>query len=290
MAVSPYRFLLLLKRVINDQSQETKATNNAVKLHISLNPLNRGNPLALVSRQSKQQKIEALKEKCKTDLKFLTTKVVGLNRWSDSLHSELVKVLDAPGDRKLILLPRGHQKTTVISVMWVIQQLLRNPNETVGIYSATWKLSKDILEQIKNVLLDSSLKDIFGPFMDPKTGRWNNESIDIAQKNKMLKKDPSISTGGIESGKTGSHCSLMLFDDVVSPELSTTQDQINKVINGYRDSLPLLDPGGRIVVIGTRYSMGDLYGYLLEHEAKSVNGHQLETEIDRKNWRRFLCP
>lgn len=228
-----------------------------------------------------------LRERCKTDLKFLVTEVFGLKRWSDELHGSLVRHIDSPGDRKLVLLPRGHQKSTIISVCWVIQQLLRNPNETVGIYSATWKLSKDLLHQIKNILITSPLKDLFGSFQSSE-GRWTNEQIDIAQKNFILSKNPSISTGGIDTGKTGSHCSLMIFDDPVTPENTTTPEQVRKTIESYQDCLPLLDPGGRIVVIGTRYTMGDLYGNLIENEARSINGHEINTPEERKEWRDLL--
>lgn len=232
-------------------------------------------------------KKEVLRKRVKTDLKFLVTQVLGLSRWNDELHGGLVTHLEAPGDRKLILLPRGHQKSTIISVCWVIQQLLRNPNETVGIYSATWKLSKDLLHQIKNILITSPLKDLFGSFQSTE-GRWTIEQIDIAQKNAILTKNPTISTGGIDTGKTGSHCSLMIFDDPVTPENTTTPEQVRKTIESYKDCLPLLDPGGRIIVIGTRYTNGDLYGDLIENESRSINGVPLLTEEQRKNWRDLL--
>jgi hypothetical protein len=228
-----------------------------------------------------------LRKRCTEDLKFLVTEVLGLKRWSDELHGSLASHLEAPGDRKLVLLPRGHQKSTIISVCWLIQQLLRNPNETVGLYSATWKLSKDLLHQIKNILVTSPLKDLFGSFQSSE-GRWTIEQIDIAQKNAILTKDPTISTGGIDTGKTGSHCSLMIFDDPVTPENTTTPEQVRKTIESYKDCLPLLNPGGRIIVIGTRYTMGDLYGDLIENEARSINGKVFETEEQRKEWRKLL--
>lgn len=230
---------------------------------------------------------QELRDRCKTDLKFLVTKVLGMGRWNDELHGGLERVMNSPGDRKLILLPRGHQKSTIVSVCWVVQQLLKNPNETVSIYSATWKLSKDILHQIKNILTTSALKDIFGSFQS-RDGRWTATEIDIAHKNFIQTKNPSISTGGLDAGKTGSHCSLMVMDDVVSPENTTTADLTRKTIEAYKDCLPLLDPGGRLVVIGTRYTQGDLYGDLLENEAKSVNGYVFKDEAERKQWRKFL--
>jgi hypothetical protein len=233
-------------------------------------------------------KVERFQHLCKTDLKFLTTKVCGLTRWNDDLHGGLAQVLDAPGDRKLILLPRGHQKSTVISVVWVLQQILRDPDETVAIYSASWPLAQDILHQIKMILeTNQALIDAFGLFKRRDT-RWTSTFIDIAQKNPAKAKNPTIRTGGIEAGKTGTHCGLMIFDDVVTPENTTTSEMVQKTVSSYQDCLPLLDPGGRVVTIGTRYVPADLYGFLIENEARTINGHALESEEDRAQWRKFV--
>lgn len=232
-----------------------------------------------------QEKLAALQERCKADLKFLVTKIMGMPRWSSPLHDDLVATVEGEGDRKLILLPRGHQKSTIITVGWVIQQLLRDPNIRVQIISATWKLSKDLLHQIKSVLTSTALPEIFGPFSNSET-RWTTEAFDIAQRTKITR-DPSVSTGGIDTGKTGSHCDLMVLDDVCSPENSTTPEQIRKTVESYRDCLPLLDPGGRLIVIGTRYAMSDVYGMIIENESRSINGRIIATEEERREWRRM---
>lgn len=230
---------------------------------------------------------EALRNRVKADLRFLVVDVLGLSRWNDDLHGGMVKHIEAPGDRKLVLVPRGHQKSTIISVCWVVQQLLRNPNETVGIYSAKWGLAKDLLHHIKNIFTQSALKDIFGEFKS-RDGRWTLEEIDIAQKNALTTKNPSIRTGGLDGGKTGTHCSILLFDDPVTPENTTTPEQTRKTIDAYKDCLPLLDPGGKIIVVGTRYSNGDLYGNLIENESRSINGTPLNSQEERKNWRALV--
>jgi hypothetical protein len=232
-------------------------------------------------------KRDALRERCKADLRFLVVDILGMTRWNDELHGGMVSHIEAPGDRKLVLVPRGHQKSTIISVCWVVQQLLRNPNTTVGIYSAKWGLAKDLLNHIKNILTQSALKDIFGEFRS-RDGRWTLEEIDIAQKDNVTIRNASVRTGGLDGGKTGTHCSLMIFDDPVTPENTTTPEQTRKTIDSYKDCLPLLDPGGKIIVVGTRYSNGDLYGGLIENESRSINGTFFETEEERKTWRRLV--
>ena len=235
---------------------------------------------------SQKQKLHNLQERCKTDLKFLVTKIMQMPRWSEPLHTDALNVINAPGDRKLLLLPRGHQKSTIFSVALSIQEILKNPDIRIKLISATWPLAKDLLHQTKSILEQSALPEIFGPFVADKC-RWTTDVIDVAQRTKWLK-DPTISTGGIDTGKTGGHCDLMIFDDIVTPENTTTPDQVRKVVDGYQACLPLLDPGGKLLLIGTRYVMADIYGYLIENESRSINGKFLESEEQRKKWRE-LC-
>lgn len=236
---------------------------------------------------NEQAKLNMLQQRCKTDLKFLVTKIMQMPRWNDELHGGATAAIESPGDRKLLLLPRGHQKSTIFSVAWVIQQILRDPDTRVKIVSATWPLAKDLLHQIKGVLTQSVLPEIFGPFQLPHC-RWTTDDIDVAQRTKWLK-DPTISTGGIDTGKTGGHCDILLFDDLVTEHNTTTPDQVRKVIDGYRATLPLLDPGGKLLLIGTRYVMSDIYGYLIENESRSINGVPIETVEQRKEWRKVYA-
>jgi hypothetical protein len=235
---------------------------------------------------SQKEKLHKLQDRCKTDLKFLVTTIMQMPRWSEPLHTDALNVITAPGDRKLLLLPRGHQKSTIFSVALTIQEILKNPDIRVKLISATWPLAKDLLHQTKSILEQSALPEIFGPFLQPKC-RWTTDVIDVAQRTKWLK-DPTISTGGIDTGKTGGHCDLMIFDDIVTPENTTTPDQVRKVVDGYQACLPLLDPGGKLLIIGTRYVMADIYGYLIENESRSINGKMLDSEEQRKKWRE-LC-
>ena len=236
---------------------------------------------------SKKERIRQLQTRCQTDLKFLVTKIMQMPRWSEPLHTDALNVINGPGDRKLLLLPRGHQKSTIFTVALTIQEILKNPDIRVKIISATWPLAKDLLHQIKAILEQSALGEIYGPFLKPQC-RWTTDVIDVAQRTKWLK-DPTISTGGIDTGKTGGHCDLLLFDDIVTPENTTTPDQVRKIVDGYQACLPLLDPGGKLLMIGTRYVMADIYGYIIENESRSINGKFLETEEQRKKWRE-LCP
>jgi predicted phage terminase large subunit-like protein len=73
-------------------------------------------------------------------------------------------------------------------------------------------------------------------------------------------------TTGIEREQTSQHYDLIIADDLHGRENVMTKEQRDKVKLYYKDMMSLLDPGGRIVIIGTRWSIDDLYGDLLERE------------------------
>ena len=231
--------------------------------------------------------IKELQEKCKTDLRFLAKYVCGLTYWEDSLHNELVQVIQGPEKKKLILMPRGHLKSSIVTVAWVIQQLLINPNIRILITNSVWDRAREFLGQISALLTHGSLlPQIFGSFEGP-TARFTQNEITIAQKTNTSARGPSIRTAGSDSALAGSHCDILVHDDLVEESNINTSDQIQKIIRYYQNSLDLLDPGGIVIVIGTRWAMPDLYGHIMNKEMTSFNGHLTDVNTDVK-WRDLL--
>ena len=66
--------------------------------------------------------------------------------------------------------------------------------------------------------------------------------------------------------RQGQHYSVIIADDLSSLDNSLTKEQREKVINHWRLYISLLDPGGTIVVVGTRYSAGDIVAHIIETE------------------------
>ena len=234
-----------------------------------------------------KDQIKALQQACKTDLRFLCKEVLGMTDWEELLHNDLAHQLDSPASRKLFLMPRGHLKSSIITVGWGLQQVLRDPNIRVLITNAVWDKARAFLNQISGYLTDrSALPQIFGTFQTPNM-RWTRDEIEIAQKTSRTIKEPTISTAGLEKSLTGYHYDLIICDDLVDATNITTAEQIEKVKSYYRNMLPLLDPGGRIVVIGTRWCIGDLYDELISTTATSINGHKIDSPAERLDWRKW---
>ena len=51
-----------------------------------------------------------------------------------------------------------------------------------------------------------------------------------------------------------------------SPQNSNTPENREKVIDHYKYYQSILDPGGEVVIVGTRYHEQDLIGHVLQNE------------------------
>lgn len=200
---------------------------------------------------------------CETSLEGLCTKILWRQQiqkdWAP-IHKDLQRFLKTSGRRKLLLLPRNHLKSSVVTKSWSIQEMLKNHNIRVLISSDTWENARKFLRTIQKYLVQSLLPVFYGPFQSE---HWNQDECTVKQRNQILDA-PTFATTGIEKEQTSQHYDLIIHDDIVARENVSTPEQRQKVKTYYRDSLDLLEPTGTMVVIGTRWHQDDLYSDLLE--------------------------
>lgn len=219
---------------------------------------------ALKIPEKKSVDAEQVRDACKNSLWYLCTQVLGYTDW-DGVHDDIEKMLSKPAKRKMILIPRGHLKTSIITKGYVTKRVLMDKNIRVLIANQVWDKSREMLFEIKEFLTGKSiLPKLFGEFA---SGRWRDEEIVIRQRDKALSA-PTIGTTGVESEMTGSHFDLILVDDAQGLMNCQTKDQRDKVKKFLRSLTALLDPGGEMIVIGTRWHHDDVYQEIIDTESK----------------------
>ena len=191
----------------------------------------------------------------------------------NSIHNRLCSFLEEKWKYKIILMPRYTFKSCIATVGYSLWRLARNPNERILIYSDAATKAEGFLTSITNHITDkvagSSFRKTFGPWeTNDKSLAWNRSQIVIKPRIEGHK-EPSVDTGGIETSKIGCHYDLIIFDDIVSDVNVTTKAQMDKVSDCYKKSLSLLKPGGDVVIVGTRWHFGDLYGRLIAENRES---------------------
>jgi hypothetical protein len=216
------------------------------------------------STETQDEVLKATERRLYRESLYLTTKyLLGYSEINHNAHDEPIRVLESKRKRKLIVDPRGCFKTSVAVVGYAIWSFIRNPNIRVCLDSELFSNSKKTLREISMHLQSDSFINLFG---DPRgNGTWNESEILCAQRT-SVKKEATFTCSGIGAQKTGQHYDLAILDDMSSPTNTNTEENREKVINHYKYYQSILDPGGEIVVVGTRYHQMDLIGHILANE------------------------
>lgn len=195
--------------------------------------------------------------------------LLGFNDVNWRTHGDMIRALEELEFRNkntsnaLIIMPRGSLKSSIGSTAFPIWRLLRDPNKRILIDSATYDLSTQLVSAITQHLESSSVTSLFGTFRTKDD--WSSKSITIAQRTKIFK-ESSVVASGVGSPKTGSHFDIIICDDLNNEKNSATPELIEKVYKHYQMLYAILDPGGDMAVIATRYSSADIPGRILENE------------------------
>lgn len=209
---------------------------------------------------------ELIRDEYKESL-YLTAKVLlGYKDITWKTHGDVIEALEAPTKRKLIVLPRGCFKSSICSVSFPIWLLLRNPNLRILLDSELYTNSKNFLREIVAHFNSEKLIDLWGSF---EANPWNEGEVTIRQR-EIVRKEASLTASGVGAGKTGQHYDVIVSDDLNSPNNSNTKEGREKVIMHYRYNQAILEPGGIMVIVGTRYSADDISGFVLQNEIKDI--------------------
>jgi hypothetical protein len=182
-------------------------------------------------------------------------------------------------DGHIDLWARYHGKTSVITIGGVIQEILRDPNITIAIFSATKSLSSEILGQIKNEFeTNEVLKSLYSDILyenprgkNPETGerpaKWSL-ARGLTVKRTQRPKEASLEAHGLIDGQpTGRHFHMHVYDDVVTQD-NLSEDQLKKTTARFEmaDNLGTRH-GVRKWICGTRYSFADTYGTIIDRRS-----------------------
>ena len=200
----------------------------------------------------------------------------------DMLHPwiyDRCREVESDKDRRLDLWARFHYKSSIITFLGTIQEILCNPNITIGLLSFSARQAKPFLRQVMQELeanekLYSLYPDILWEKPRQQAPKWaENEGICVRRS--ANPKEQTVEAHGLVDGQpTGRHFDLIIYDDVVVQESVSTPEQISKTTTQWELSLNLGSTHNpRYQYAGTRYSYGDTYGTILQRAAVKPRIH-----------------
>lgn len=227
--------------------------------------------------QTPEDKLKLTRHLAKTDLFYLLTVIFGrTDAFRQWILDRCNEVSEDPNGH-LDVWSRDHYKSSIITYALTIQDVLNDPEITVGIFSHSAKIAKDFLLQIKrefedNALLHELFPDILYSNPHKDSQAWNSDRIII--KRSSNPKEATIEAHGIvDNQPTGKHFKLRIYDDVVTRDSVYTPDMMRKTNDAWALSLNLGMKGGIVRYIGTRYHFNDTYRIILERGAAKLRMH-----------------
>lgn len=235
-------------------------------------PVGRGRPskdtqVAYIPKDP-ADKLQIMRALCETSF-YDYIKIVAPYAVMGQVHKDFCEFLQNNPDKApyvLGLLPRGHRKSFIIA-MYVCWRITVNPAITVLYYSSTTDLAEKQLRTIKQTL-ESSIHMKLWPSLvnavENSRERWSASEIcvDHPQRTKEGVRDSTVATAGLTTTTTGAHADLIVLDDLVEPNNNNPAGR-KLVEERYSQMQSILNPGGMIVAVGTRYDPKDLYDHFL---------------------------
>lgn len=205
----------------------------------------------------------------RTDLFFLLRYLLKATYADNDWCFARCREVQAAPNGHLDLWAREHFKSTIITYALTIQDVLNDPETTVGIFSHTRPIAKGFLRQIKrefesNEDLKRYYPDVLWQNPSKEAPKWS-EDDGIIVRRKTNPKEATIEASGLVDGQpTSKHYKLAIYDDTVTRESVTTPEMIKKTTEAWELSLNLHSEGGEQRVIGTRYHYNDSYATMMQ--------------------------
>lgn len=231
---------------------------------------------SLLEEAEKTKNTKAVvRELAKRNLFFLCYYLMDMNYIDNDFAFDFCAEIDKKCFGRMWICAREHYKSTFLSFAFVIQCLIRNPEERIGIYAYNANLAESCLQKIRTELeINEKLKyyfdDIFYKNPQKESPLWRADSLLVKRNSRA--RESSIECSGLITGqKTGRHYTIGIYDDCVTPDSVLTSDAINHVIKTWQISLNTLTSENlRYVVLGTYYHYDDLYCYIKKNQIMEI--------------------
>ena len=203
---------------------------------------------------------EDLAKKAASDL----TAWCRMNEFNPAAHHQLIidhleGLERGDFDRLMIMLPPGSAKSTYASVLFPPWYLGRHPRDTVIAASHTLELAERFGRKVRNIVQGEHFQRVFGFGLSKDStaaGRW-----DTAPGGEYF-------AAGVGGSVTGRRADLLIIDDPVRSREDADSERVRDTAWEWyvNDAMTRLKPGGKQVMILTRWHELDLAGRALQRD------------------------
>lgn len=242
--------------------------------------------------------INKIREKGKDSFFFFARAILGNKDLDKDIHRPICLKLQnfRKSRRVIVILPRDWFKSTICSIAYPIWRAIKNPNVRILVTQNTFSNACKKLQSIKMIFEKNELfRYLYPEILPTDCGPWSKECLTVNRT--AAHPEGTFEAAGTGTAVTSRHYDLIIEDDTVSPEKAAlkgelqqpTQLEIEKAIGWHRVAYPLLlhPTRSQRLVVGTRWAVNDLIGWILKNSPE----FELMTRSARENgkavWDRF---
>lgn len=181
-------------------------------------------------------------------------------------HKEITRVLqDESKKRLLIVAPPGHAKSTYVSLVFPSWWMGKNPEKAAILVSNTSTQAEAFLASIKATIADNDqYKQVFPEALPDEARGWTQEKLFLANRENKSRPDPNLMSTGMTGPVLGRRAELVIVDDPTSQKDAGSEKVMRDQKLWFKETLmSRVKPGGRVVVILTRWHDKDLASMLV---------------------------
>jgi predicted phage terminase large subunit-like protein len=197
------------------------------------------------------------------------------------LLAALQDVADGTAPNLMVFMPPGSAKSTYVDVVFVPWFMARKEKQSVILACYGSDLARKQGRRARALVKSQSFQDLFDARLSAESSAMDEWG---------LSNGSEYMSGGILSGMTGNRADLLVVDDPVKGRADADSEAIRKTTRSeYDESLcTRLKPGGRQIIIQTRWHGDDLSGSILPENWDGESGMILGR--DGRMWRVLCIP
>lgn len=234
-------------------------------------PVNQNELLEEIASLNTSQ-VEQLRKRARRDLYFLSKGIIGFEQVNPRTHGGLCRFMDSdPALRRLLLMPRGHLKSSIATVADSVRLALDDPdNCRILIANETATGAETFLRLIKQQFESNSVLRALFPELIPT--RFQGQGVTWAAHQASIVRNsihasPTWRAIGVGGAAVGYHFSRIKCDDLIGLEADDSPAVMKEAIDWNDNIEPLLtnDKVDVIDWIGTRRKRHDLYSHVMSN-------------------------
>ena len=216
---------------------------------------------------------------CQSDLFYLLARVCKRVDMLNEFAFARCREVEAAPNGYCDLWAREHFKSSIITFGLTIQDILKDPDVTFGIFSHTRPIAKAFLRQImreleSNRTLQAAFPDVLWGDDVRQAPKWSEDDGIIVRRTGNPNEATIEAWGLVDGQPVSKHFKVLLYDDIVVQASVSTPEMIAKTMSRLEESYSLgVSPGGLRRFAGTRWHFNDAYRTIVDRQSAIPREH-----------------